>query len=288
MKIIDDKGRIFGKINIIDFIIILFLISLLSMFYYGYKLFYFHPKPEKKFYAQTLSIKGLVYDIDSEVLNKINKGDKAFDIYGNEIGEITEVGGVKKIKRKIDIGQDKYMFLDDTKLSLKLKLKGNLKDNVFVFNGQGLRYGQSINFKTPEYNLKVLVIPKEGQEDKFKTARIRILAENVFPEVADLVSVGDREYMEDNQTEENFLPGKIVSILRKDNSRVALINKDEKVEFFGYSRHKEIELVLSLNIMKKKELIYYKDVPIKVGSIFTFKTVKYNLNCRVLEIINDK
>lgn len=32
MKIIDEKGRLFGKINVIDFLVILFVVSLLPMF----------------------------------------------------------------------------------------------------------------------------------------------------------------------------------------------------------------------------------------------------------------
>ena len=34
MKFIDDKGRLFGKWNIIDFIVCVFLLSLLPMFFY--------------------------------------------------------------------------------------------------------------------------------------------------------------------------------------------------------------------------------------------------------------
>ena len=39
MRIIDDKGRLFGKINIIDALVILFVLCLMPMFYFGYKIF---------------------------------------------------------------------------------------------------------------------------------------------------------------------------------------------------------------------------------------------------------
>ena len=40
MRIIDDKGRLFGWINIIDFMVIMFvLMCVISMGYYGWKLF---------------------------------------------------------------------------------------------------------------------------------------------------------------------------------------------------------------------------------------------------------
>ena len=37
--IIDDKGRVFGKINIIDLLVVIFILSLTPMFWYGYKIF---------------------------------------------------------------------------------------------------------------------------------------------------------------------------------------------------------------------------------------------------------
>ncbi len=38
MKIIDEKGRLFSKINIIDLLAILFLLSLTPMFYFSYRI----------------------------------------------------------------------------------------------------------------------------------------------------------------------------------------------------------------------------------------------------------
>ncbi len=37
--LIDDKGRLFGKWNIIDVLVIMFLLCTMPMFYYGYKIF---------------------------------------------------------------------------------------------------------------------------------------------------------------------------------------------------------------------------------------------------------
>ncbi len=38
MRIIDERGMVFGKINIIDFLVVLFVLCLLPMFYFGYKI----------------------------------------------------------------------------------------------------------------------------------------------------------------------------------------------------------------------------------------------------------
>ena len=38
MRLIDDKGRLFGKLNIIDFLVLVFILCLMPMFYYGWKI----------------------------------------------------------------------------------------------------------------------------------------------------------------------------------------------------------------------------------------------------------
>ena len=38
-KIIDDQGRLFGKVNIIDLIVLIFFLSLTPMFYFGWKIY---------------------------------------------------------------------------------------------------------------------------------------------------------------------------------------------------------------------------------------------------------
>lgn len=52
MKLIDEKGRLFGKINVIDFLVILSLISLTPMLYYGYKIFNAPLLPQKQVYIK--------------------------------------------------------------------------------------------------------------------------------------------------------------------------------------------------------------------------------------------
>ncbi len=39
IKIIDNRGMVFGKINIIDLLVVIFILCLTPMLWYGYKLF---------------------------------------------------------------------------------------------------------------------------------------------------------------------------------------------------------------------------------------------------------
>lgn len=97
MKIIDEKGRLFGKINVIYFLVILFLISLTPMFYYGYKIFNAPPPPPPLQEWATVKVKfnGLI----PEIVSLINKGDYEGIIKEND---------AKDIKQDIDEGNYCY------------------------------------------------------------------------------------------------------------------------------------------------------------------------------------
>jgi len=49
MKIIDEQGRLFGKVNIIDFIIISFLFFLIPTFYIEHKILSRIPEIKREF-----------------------------------------------------------------------------------------------------------------------------------------------------------------------------------------------------------------------------------------------
>ncbi len=46
LKILDDRGMLFGKVNIIDFVVVVVIISLLPMIYFGWKIYNTPPPPK--------------------------------------------------------------------------------------------------------------------------------------------------------------------------------------------------------------------------------------------------
>src|SRR3989338_4297575 len=95
MKIIDEKGRLFGKINIIDFIVILFLISLTPMVYYGYKIFSAPPPPPLSLplqdYQTNIQTFILFKNIPENIAKDIKAGDRELDKDGRALAEIISV-----------------------------------------------------------------------------------------------------------------------------------------------------------------------------------------------------
>ena len=73
MKIIDEKGRIFGKINVIDFITIVLIVSIVPMFYFGSELVAF--KRPAKNRAVRLEVQIKFPRVIPEVASVISEGD---------------------------------------------------------------------------------------------------------------------------------------------------------------------------------------------------------------------
>ncbi|MDO8524882.1 MAG: DUF4330 domain-containing protein, partial [Candidatus Omnitrophota bacterium] len=71
MKIIDAKGRLFGRINIIDFTVILLLISFVSALYIGYKFSLKHSETA----IRPLSIQVRFLEVMPELINVVKPGN---------------------------------------------------------------------------------------------------------------------------------------------------------------------------------------------------------------------
>lgn len=88
MKIIDEKGRLFGKINLIDFMVIVFFLCLTPMFWFGYKIFTKAPTlPSAKFYSiskeeyKALQEKSQVYEELQKQVNTLLQEHKRLEKY---------------------------------------------------------------------------------------------------------------------------------------------------------------------------------------------------------------
>lgn len=86
-KIIDDKGRLFGRINIVDFIIIIMAIVVIPAFFHIYKVMGKMPTrvPHKlaRIEAVTFVLK--------EMADLIKPGDVAYDEFGDQDARIVRV-----------------------------------------------------------------------------------------------------------------------------------------------------------------------------------------------------
>jgi|GEM_PF-2760708 hypothetical protein len=286
MKLFDDKGRILGKVNIIDFAVILFLIFLLPMLYYGNKIIYKKAKTPRVKY-KSVDITGVVYGLNENSAKEIKRGDQEFDVMkGQLLGEILHVGEFRKVERLLGIGAGKQVKVEDTGLILVLKMEGEIINNAFYFKKKKIEQSTSFVFRTSKYSLKIYPIEDMAQLEKIK---IRILVKRTTGEQAFLVLAGDREYRQSYASSEEEVLGEIVRVISNKPSKFLLIGKAGEGQKFQESPFfRDVELVMSLNVEMRNKEAFYKNIPVKIGEKIIFRTTRYNLSGLILEIIDDK
>lgn len=175
MKIIDEKGKLFGKINVIDFLVLLFFLCLTPMFYFGYKIF--NKKPPQNTPAPIApTIEAPKIFIETElnfILNKLKpktarlilKGDREVNEKGEVIAEIISLGRILPVTYEIDLGDQQKLIKDDPalkKIPALLKIKAEFKDNVLYYKGKPIKINSAIDFVSAKYKLEALYPPVAG------------------------------------------------------------------------------------------------------------------------------
>lgn len=176
MKVIDEKGRLFGKINVIDFLAILFLLSLTPMFYFGYKIF----TPKKRPQAPVASVPKTICEtemafiltrLDSKTVELISVGDKEVDTNAEIIGEITSLYKPRPFIHEIDVGNGQKLAQEDhilKEIPATLRLKVELKDNVMYYKNKPIQVNSAIDFKSDKYLVQALLVPPGISSDTIK------------------------------------------------------------------------------------------------------------------------
>lgn len=171
--IVDKKGKLFGLINLIDLLIIVFFISILPIFYLGRKILI-----KKQAYKEALAVEfekfiNVTFDcnflkINPEDINKIALGDISKDNSGNIIGEIVYLGKITNFINEYNIGKTDKILRPDEKLKnveVRIQLKlGALKDKLYFGNSEIL-LGQYYLFKTDKYVIVFTILGESKVEE---------------------------------------------------------------------------------------------------------------------------
>lgn len=173
MKIIDEQGRLFGKINLIDFLVMLFLFSLIPIFYLGYTILTKKPLElnERKEYV-FIEIPCNLIKISPETLKLIKVGDKAIDKEHIPAGEITWIGGSRPYIHKfyIDNADKDHPLLVENKalrdLSVRLTLRAEIKADSLYYNNKQILVGSSLDFKTDKYKVEAIPLMISGIQEQ--------------------------------------------------------------------------------------------------------------------------
>ena len=273
MKIIDDRGKLFGKINVIDFASILFLLSLVPMFYFGYKILTDKPRviTRGKVFIET-EIDCQLIKIKPELVNIISIGDKELNENGETIGEIVSLGKSMLYKYEFDIGQNQKIIKEDPilkQIEARLRLKVEVKKEKPFYKDREIRIGSPLEFKAN--NFAITAIPTE--EEKVRIVDLYVTLKDLDEDTLRKISVGDKEVDESGKTIAEILSlGKIEDLsIEFDFGAGNYVIKED-------STKKQISAKMRLICqVKGGSQIYFRGVKVEENAPFEFKTDKYKV-----------
>ncbi len=219
MRIIDEKGRLFGKINVIDFLVILFLLSLSPMFYFGYKIF------NKKQSSQAVGESAakeiieteaafILTRIDPKTADMVSTADEEIDANGEVIGTIISLDKARPLVYEIDVGNGQELTQESPSMKeipAILRLKAEMRDNTIYYKDKLIQINSAIDFKTGKYAVQALLVPPGNSRESAK-------AKN---EIRDILLPALEQKITDLQSAMNSLKSRIeaVEIFSKQNGK---------------------------------------------------------------------
>jgi hypothetical protein len=165
MKLIDEKARLFGKINVIDLLVVVFLISLIPMIYAVHKLpnkiaNIRPPKAELPWQPKgfTVTVNSIFGRLRPEILKKISVSDKDFDSDGKLVAEIVKIGQPAAYTYGFMVGTTMELVRKDPELlqiPVTLKLYPVVINKNIYYKGRQILADGNLDFSTKQYSVAV-------------------------------------------------------------------------------------------------------------------------------------
>lgn len=255
MKFIDDKGKLFGKINIIDILVVLFIILILVV---GLK--FVLVKPNTVWITTTVIVKDQPYEVVDYLKEEVILGSSE-----EKIGEILAI----------------YASPLDTKgeIVIYLNLSIEKKNNKFYFGDQELNINRQIKL-----NIGHVILDKANiisiNKTVFKETKITVKAlfKDIKPWFAENISKGDIEL----NTKDKI----IAKIIDTEVSPASMITTSDTGEVYlrEHPELKDIIVTFELIAKEKKNLLLFHNQELKINNNFKFYTEKYDLSGTIINI----
>jgi len=286
MRIIDERGKLFGKVNVIDFLVIVFLFCLMPMFYFGYKLMTKKPVAPMKKESFVIEANCHFIKLQPELLQLILVDDKELDAHGEVIGEIISLGEIVPYKYTIDIGKGQKITQEHAnfkQIKAKIKLKVEARNNELYYKGNIIKIDLPFKFETDKYTLTTIPFKEEVRT---VTAILRAKFSNISPELTKVIKIGDKQ-VETFALEADIKRevSRIIKIISNEPAEVISLMGDRKNwVIIGHPKYRDVVLEIEMFCVRKPEGLFNKNTPIKIGGPFTFSTDLYSLSGTIIAI----
>ncbi len=287
MGVIDEKGRLFGKINIIDFLVLVLIFALLPMFYLGYKAFVKRSAqavvaPGDFFIEREIECRFI--KLEPEVAKIISVGDQALDGRGQVIGKIVSLTEAVPYKYEFSIDGGKTLSHQDDilkQIDARLKLEFGVENGKLYYQNQKIKIDSPFEFKTDKYS--VMALPYEKLEEialQEKMLNLDVILKDLDEDTLAKISVGDKVIGKNGA-----VIAEILSLGRIEDSSVDLNLGEGNFVMAKDSNKKQLSVVMRLKCQIKDieegRQLYLQDKRITHNTFFEFKTEKYKVKARL-------
>ena len=156
MKIIDERGSLFGKINIIDLFVVILILSVIPMVIWGSRLAS-HPESLPK---ETIEVKIKLNAIIPELAEVIKEGDVEEDKSGI-VGRIVKI--ISNEPQKI-LSMGENIESGYREIRLLLELSCVVGEGTIKYGNNVLRIGAGLTFTTDIYTVGGVIIGIERRK----------------------------------------------------------------------------------------------------------------------------
>ncbi len=159
-KIIDQKGKVFGLINVIDLSVILILLSFAPLIFIGYKIIG-QTKEKEMRDKKSVTIKIKLAEVEPEFISIVSKGDVERDSLGNKIGELIAISSIKPSKVWVIVDNKMLATIDHPvkkDIIVDVRVSCTKNKGVLYYKSDPVKIGNAIVLSTDIYNLSGLVV----------------------------------------------------------------------------------------------------------------------------------
>lgn len=283
MGFLDDKGRLFGKVNVIDFLVVLFLCFFIPVLFFSYKIS--KKKPAVSAEYADAEIECTFAKVDPHVAERIAVGDTEKDKDGVSLAEIVWVGESKPYTHKFNLGGGQSFFREDSGLKevpVKLKLiKPEIRNGEVLYKNKRVLVGSPIEFKTEAYALTATTVTA-GYDGQWMNVAIKFtdidIEESGVLKKGDVIKdykgmvIGELVEVKSNK------PSQLQTLVTgAGGSKISLAMADNPLT-------RDVVALFRLYGAKKDEGVFFNNSVLKVGNAIKIETAHYMQDGTIIDI----
>lgn len=290
MQIIDREGRLFGKINLIDFIVIFFIFALLPVMFLGYRIIKKRNdsiiKEEVKNFSE-IELNFMLSGLNPEVGRQIKTGnDIEAEADSELIGKIISVGAPIQHKDYFNLGGGEFILGKDCGLiDLPVKVRINLenKDSYLYYKDRQILINSLLILKVNKHIVTAMLQKEHREEEKPRITELElyVVFKGISEDVVRLISKDDMELNSEGRSIVKILDiGKV-----EDNTYDIDLSDGNSLTAIDVSK-KQLNAKIRLTVETKyNNQVFFKNQRLLYNSYIEFKTDKYSIKGKISRIL---